>query len=60
MHGGDAVFRHLEQPHAAVHRHGKEAARLFEAGTLHEALAEIEKVETASHEVLADLDKLRR
>ncbi|MDE2377138.1 methyl-accepting chemotaxis protein, partial [Bradyrhizobium sp.] len=58
--GDNAVFRHLEQPHAAVHRHGKEAARLFEAGKFHEALAEIAKVEAASHDVLADLDKLRR
>jgi methyl-accepting chemotaxis protein len=54
-----AVFQHLEQPHAAVHRHGKEAARLFGLGHLQEALREIAKVEAASVEVLADLDKLR-
>jgi hypothetical protein len=29
-------------------------------GKFHDALAEIEKVEAASVEVLADLDKLRR
>jgi methyl-accepting chemotaxis protein len=55
----NAAFRHLEQPHAAVHSHGKEAARLFGMGKLHEALAEIEKVEEASVQVLADLDRLR-
>ncbi|MGA7804551.1 methyl-accepting chemotaxis protein [Bradyrhizobium sp.] len=58
-HGGKAAFRHLEAPHAAVHQHGKEAARLFGMGRLTEALAEIDKVEAASVEVLADLDKLR-
>jgi methyl-accepting chemotaxis protein len=56
---GNAAFRHLEQPHAAVHRHGKEAARLFGMGRLQEALTEIAKVEQASVEVLADLDRLR-
>ena len=56
---GNPAFRHLEQPHAAVHQHGKEAARLFGMGKLPEALAEIAKVETASVEVLAVLDKLR-
>jgi methyl-accepting chemotaxis protein len=58
-HGSKAAFRHLEEPHAAVHQHGKEAARLFGIGKLTEALAEIDKVEAASVEVLADLDKLR-
>ncbi|CCE04402.1 conserved hypothetical protein [Bradyrhizobium sp. STM 3843] len=56
---GNAVFRHLEQPHAAVHRHGKEAARLFGMGRIDEALAEIGNVEKASQEVLADLDRIR-
>ena len=59
-YGSNATFKQLEQPHAAVHRHGKEAARLFAMGKFHDALAEIEKVETASREVLADLDRLRR
>lgn len=57
--GGNAVFQRLDQPHAAVHRHGKEAARLFGLGQLQEALSEIAKVEAASVEVLADLDRLR-
>ncbi len=57
--GDSAVFRHLEQPHEEVHRHGKEAARLFGLGQIQEALNEIAKVEAASVEVLSDLDKLR-
>ena len=58
-YGDNAVFRHLEQPHAAVHQHGREAARFFGRGRLQEALGEIAKVEAASVKVLADLDKLR-
>ncbi len=60
QHGDSSVFRHLERPHEAVHRHGKEAARLFGLGQMQEALHEIAKVEAASVEVLADLDNLRR
>ncbi|MDU6833115.1 MAG: methyl-accepting chemotaxis protein, partial [Bradyrhizobium sp.] len=56
---GDAAFRRLERPHEAVHRHGKEAARLFSAGHIDEALNEIGKVEIASTEVLAALDQIR-
>ncbi|NPU10301.1 chemotaxis protein [Bradyrhizobium sp. 83002] len=56
---GDAAFRHLERPHEAVHRHGKEAARLFSAGRIDEALGEISKVEVASSEVLAALDQIK-
>ena len=59
-YGDNPTFRHLEQPHAAVHQHGKEAARFFSQGQLHEALCEIAKVEAASVEVLSDLDKLRK
>ncbi|WP_374653876.1 methyl-accepting chemotaxis protein [Dongia sp.] len=53
-------FRALEAPHAAVHRHGKEAARFFAAGQLDKALKEIEAVEQASVEVLRHLDVLSR
>ena len=42
-----------------MHRHGKEAARLFSAGHIDEALNEIGKVEIASTEVLAALDQIR-
>ncbi len=55
----NAAFRRLEQPHEAVHRHGKEAARLFSTGRIDEALAEISKVEVASSEVLTALDQLK-
>ncbi|WP_374378271.1 methyl-accepting chemotaxis protein [Dongia sp.] len=51
-------FRALEKPHAAVHQHGKEAARLFAAGNFDAALREITEVEHASEEVLAHLDRL--
>ncbi len=55
---GEKHFRELEDPHAAVHRHGKEAARLFAAGDLDKALKEIEEVERASEEVLRHLNAL--
>ncbi|MGJ4925991.1 methyl-accepting chemotaxis protein [Bradyrhizobium sp. HKCCYLS2038] len=55
---GDSAFRRLERPHEAVHRHGKEAARLFSSGRIEEALNEIGKVEIASTEVLAALDEI--
>ncbi|MGJ4887056.1 methyl-accepting chemotaxis protein [Bradyrhizobium sp. HKCCYLS3077] len=56
---GDPAFRRLERPHEAVHRHGKEAARLFSSGRIDEALNEIGKVEVASSEVLAALDQIK-
>lgn len=55
---GHVDFRALEKPHAAVHQHGKEAARLFAAGNFDAALGEIAAVEHASEEVLAHLDRL--
>ncbi len=55
-----AAFRQLEKPHELVHRHGKRAATLFEAGDLSGALAEIEKVDAASKDVLALLNELAR
>jgi methyl-accepting chemotaxis protein len=48
----------LEAPHAAVHSHGKEAARLFAVGQLDRALAEVAIVEQCSAEVLRLLDGL--
>ncbi|MGJ4903617.1 methyl-accepting chemotaxis protein [Bradyrhizobium sp. HKCCYLS2058] len=56
---GDPAFRNLERPHEAVHRHGKEAARLFSSGHIEEALNEIGRVEVASSEVLAALDQIK-
>ena len=54
------AFRKLEKPHELVHRHGKHAAALFEKGDLSGALAEIEKVDAASREVVDLLDGLTR
>ena len=54
------AFAALEKPHELVHEHGRQAARLFEAGDLAGALGEIEKVEAASKDVLRLLDELIR
>jgi methyl-accepting chemotaxis protein len=53
-----SAFALLEKPHALVHQHGKQAAKLFEAGDLPGALKEIKHVEAASKDVLELLDKL--
>jgi len=53
-----AEFQALESPHALVHEHGKRAAALFESGDLIGALAEIEKVDHASKDVIALLGQL--
>ena len=55
---GHRAFALLESPHALVHQHGKQAAKLFEAGDLPGALKEIQNVEAASKEVLRLLDEL--
>ncbi len=54
------AFAALEAPHALVHQHGKQAARLFESGDFAGAVKEIEKVEAASKDVLRLLDDLSR
>lgn len=54
------AFAQLEKPHALVHQHGKQAARLFAAGDLSGALREIQHVETASKDVLHLLDEFGR
>ncbi|RVU38872.1 chemotaxis protein [Hwanghaeella grinnelliae] len=53
-----AAFARLEEPHAAVHQNGIEAARLFNAGNLDGAMTAIGKVEKASEDVLSLLDEL--
>jgi methyl-accepting chemotaxis protein len=53
-----SAFALLEKPHALVHQHGKQAAKLFEAGDLPGALKEIQIVEAASKDVLELLDRL--
>jgi methyl-accepting chemotaxis protein len=57
---GHHAFVALETPHAQVHAHGKQAARLFEAGDYAGAMTEIAQVETASQDVLRLLDDLSR
>ena len=52
------TFRALETPHQAVHRHGITAARLYREGDLPGAMAEIDKVDGASKEVLRLLEDL--
>lgn len=56
---GHPAFEKLEAPHALVHKHGIEAARLFNAGDLSGALSEIQKVEEASEDVMALLEELK-
>lgn len=53
-------FQSLESPHERVHRHGIEAAKLFQRGQHDAALREIDAVQTASEEVLARLEEIRR
>lgn len=53
------AFWKLEDPHARVHHHGKEAARRFAENKIAEAMREIEQVEAASVDVLRLLDELR-
>ncbi len=52
------AFIALEVPHRAVHHHGIHAARCYAEGDLDGALAEIEKVDHASVDVLKLLDEL--
>ncbi len=53
------AFKALESAHEAVHAHGIEATRRYNANDLDGALAEILKVEEASAEVLKHLDALK-
>ncbi|WP_425404347.1 methyl-accepting chemotaxis protein [Hwanghaeella sp.] len=53
-----SAFTRLENPHAAVHQNGIEAARLFNAGNLDGAMDAIGRMEKASEDVLALLDEL--
>ncbi|WP_296516560.1 methyl-accepting chemotaxis protein [Rhodopseudomonas sp.] len=54
------AFQALEKPHALVHQHGKQAAKMFQAGDLQGAIAEIQHVDVASKEVLRLLDDLSK
>ncbi len=56
---GLPAFAALEDPHRRVHSYGKKMAELFERGDRVAALAEYEKLQAASHEVVEFLEKLR-
>jgi methyl-accepting chemotaxis protein len=51
-------FRQLETPHQAVHAHGIEAARLYNAGDIDGALREVRLAGEASKGVMKGLDDL--
>lgn len=51
-------FKELEDPHRRVHEHGKKAADLFLGGDRVVAMEEFDKVEQASREVVALLQKM--
>lgn len=52
------AFHRLNEPHKIVHRHGKLAVDYYNMGNVEQALAEIEKVEAASADVLKYLQQL--
>ena len=52
------AYLQLAESHAAVHAHGKEAARLFEAGRIDDALGEAEAAEEHAWRVVRCLDAL--
>jgi methyl-accepting chemotaxis protein len=56
--GSQPQFRAIAQPHEAVHRHGREVARLFAAGDRECAIAAFVEMEKASVSVISGLDAL--
>ncbi|MCB9949304.1 MAG: CZB domain-containing protein [Rhodospirillaceae bacterium] len=56
---GHAAFGALADPHRRVHEHGKRMAELFAKGDRVAALAEFEKLEAASTEVVNLLSQLK-
>ncbi len=52
------VFINLKEPHRLVHEHGIKAVELYNSGDLNGAMAEIEKVELASKDVIDGLKAL--
>ena len=54
------AYAGLEEPHRLVHKHGREAARLFGAGDRVGALAEYQKMEEQSRRVVDLLGTLKR
>lgn len=58
QYAGAPAFEALEAPHAAVHSHGREAARLFALGDQSGAEAEVAQMNAASDQVIAGIDRL--
>lgn len=52
------AYAALVKPHEGVHRHGKEAARLFAQGDIEGAVEEVEQMNAQSIEVVRLLDEL--
>ncbi|MEO5337661.1 MAG: methyl-accepting chemotaxis protein [Magnetospirillum sp. WYHS-4] len=55
-----SAFRRMEDPHDRVHRYGKEVLRAMAKGDMDKAVADVGKMNSASHEVLELLDELAR
>ena len=51
-------YREIESPHVAVHHQGVEALRHFHAQNFDDAVSAVEKMEIASMNVLANLEKM--
>lgn len=52
------IFKELQKPHELIHKHGIQAVKLYNEKKTKEAMAEIEKVEAASVDVLRLLAEL--
>lgn len=58
LYGHLDAFREIEAPHMEVHKWGIQAVEHYNNGEMDKALAAVEKVEKASEEVVAGLDRL--
>jgi hypothetical protein len=53
-------YREIEAPHIAVHQHGVDALKLFNAGNFNNVISTVEKMEIASMSVLESLEKMAK
>ncbi|HYD31358.1 MAG TPA: methyl-accepting chemotaxis protein [Azospirillaceae bacterium] len=53
-----SAYRRLDEPHHRVHAHGKAALERYAAGDIEGALNEVDRLNDASHEVLALLAEI--
>ena len=53
-------YQSIEPPHIEVHAHGRAAVQAFHEGNLERALAEADRMETASRKVMQELENLAR